>query len=310
MDTGALQRADGTGDHRGLRTPPHAAPEVLLGPGRSRGSASDLYPVGAVAYFLLTRRPPPSVEQRGYLAAAEATLLHCVDLPSRARAHVARHVLTLLAVDPREREVPGATTWARDLTRLATPPVRTATSRRRDPRRRTWRGPIWSRSRTRSTSTPSPSRHRSGPPPSNPTTRPPTPRPGTGSTAPVEACSGRCPRRPRGRRATRSCRPRPGSPRVRARGGVVPRGRRDRGAQLPVPAQPCRRGPDRRARRRGHRMALRHGPRHLVARDDLGAVRRRRRGTDRAHPRGERPRGPDPPAGSSAWVRATPASRG
>ena len=45
VDTGAVQRADGLGDHRGLR-PPYAAPEVLAGPARRRDASTDLYSLG------------------------------------------------------------------------------------------------------------------------------------------------------------------------------------------------------------------------------------------------------------------------
>lgn len=123
VDTGALQRADGVGDHRGLRTPRFAAPEVLAHPGRRRGEATDLYSLGAVAFFLLTGRLPPSAARPAYLAEAEETLQACVELPPAGAADVTAHVLTMLSPDPADRGREGARAWAARLTTLAALPT-------------------------------------------------------------------------------------------------------------------------------------------------------------------------------------------
>jgi serine/threonine protein kinase len=118
VDTGALQRAGGLGNHRGLRTPRYAAPEVLQNPGRQRRAESDLYALGAVAFHFLTREQPPEADREDYLDVAKAALLRCTDLPEDCRADVAAHLGELLDPDPSRRGVGGAVAWARDLTNL------------------------------------------------------------------------------------------------------------------------------------------------------------------------------------------------
>ena len=111
VDTGAVQRADGAGDHRGLRTPPYTAPEVLANPGRRRDVATDLYSLGAVAFFLLTGQPPPNAERADYEAEARAVVVDCHQLPTAHRADVTEHLMRLLASDPAARSV-GPSYWA------------------------------------------------------------------------------------------------------------------------------------------------------------------------------------------------------
>ena len=124
VDTGAVQRADGLGDHRGLRSPPYAAPEVLAGPARRRDASTDLYSLGAVAFFFLTGQAPPSAERPTYLADTRAVLSNCTDVPEPRRSAVTGHVVTLLNPEPGRRPASGATDWARELRRIAAPPVR------------------------------------------------------------------------------------------------------------------------------------------------------------------------------------------
>jgi serine/threonine protein kinase len=121
VDTGAVQRADGTGDHRGLCTPPFAAPEVVQAPSRRRGVASDLFSVGAMAFFLLTGTPPPNAEQSDYATVAAATMRDCRDVPASARKRVAALVARLLDPDPGMRSRTDAATWAHELAALLTP---------------------------------------------------------------------------------------------------------------------------------------------------------------------------------------------
>jgi serine/threonine protein kinase len=117
VDTGAVQRADGTGNHRGLRTPPFAAPEVVQAPSRPRGVASDLFSVGAMAYFLLVGTPPPSAEQSDYAMVATATMRDCRDVPASVREPVAAWVGQLLnptrVCDPALTLSLGLTSWSR-----------------------------------------------------------------------------------------------------------------------------------------------------------------------------------------------------
>ena len=121
VDTGAVQRSDGSGDHRGLRSPPYAAPEVLAGPGRRRDAATDLYSLGAVAFFFLTGQAPPGADRPAYLAEARAALSSCTALPPARRRPVTDHVAALLDPEPGRRPSGGAAHWARELRRLAAP---------------------------------------------------------------------------------------------------------------------------------------------------------------------------------------------
>lgn len=121
VDTGTVQQVDGLGDHRGLRTPPYTAPEVLANPGRARDVASDLYSFGAVAFFLLTGVAPPSAERANYEADARAALLRSQELPARRRAEISDHVVALLARDAGSR-ITSPAGWAAQLRSLVTPP--------------------------------------------------------------------------------------------------------------------------------------------------------------------------------------------
>ncbi len=124
VDTGAVHPVDGIGDHRGLHSPPYAAPEVVSAPGRRRAPAADLYSLGAVAVHLVTREPPPDPACGDVAGAVGAALRRCADLPARRRDAVAAHLLQLLDPDPGRRATIGASAWARELTRTATPPRR------------------------------------------------------------------------------------------------------------------------------------------------------------------------------------------
>lgn len=138
VDTGALQLADGVGNVRGLRSPPYAAPEVLARPGRRRGTATDLYSLGAVAFYLLTAIEPPSAEHDGYEQAARDLLLGRQSLQADLRPAVAAHIMKFFAADPAQRTRSSAWQWARELTEIVCPPVPTivVSSPRRVSRRR------------------------------------------------------------------------------------------------------------------------------------------------------------------------------
>lgn len=121
VDTGALQLADGLGDPRGLRSPPYAAPEVLARPGERRGTATDLYSLGAVAYFLLITQAPPNAERVGYHEEARDTLLEWNGVAAQMRPALASHVMQLLAPDPADRIRTSAAQWAHELTEIVAP---------------------------------------------------------------------------------------------------------------------------------------------------------------------------------------------
>ncbi|MEU5595922.1 hypothetical protein [Streptomyces sp. NPDC020298] len=60
VDLGTLRRVDDGYDPLGMHTRQYAAPEVLQDPHSPRTQASDLYALGAVAYFCIVAAPPPA----------------------------------------------------------------------------------------------------------------------------------------------------------------------------------------------------------------------------------------------------------
>jgi serine/threonine protein kinase len=94
-----------TGEGQVLGTPMFMAPEQVMGGGRVVDERSDLYALGAVAYFLLTGRPPFDGGNRIGVMIAHAR--DPVVPPSRDRADVPedleRVVLRCLAKEPTER---------------------------------------------------------------------------------------------------------------------------------------------------------------------------------------------------------------
>ena len=94
-----------TGEGQFLGTPLFTAPEQVMGGGRVVDERSDLYALGAVAYFLLTGRPP--FDAGNELGVMIAHARDPVVPPSRDRAEVPedleRVVLRCLAKEPTER---------------------------------------------------------------------------------------------------------------------------------------------------------------------------------------------------------------
>ena len=94
-----------TGEGQVLGTPLFMAPEQVMGGGRVVDERSDLYALGAVAYFLLTGRPP--FDEGNGIGVMIAHARDPVVPPSRDRADVPedleRVVLRCLAKEPTER---------------------------------------------------------------------------------------------------------------------------------------------------------------------------------------------------------------
>lgn len=65
VDVGALRGLDDGVDSRGLHTERYAAPEVLADATAPRSTASDLYGLGALAYFCLVQDDPPAATRAG-----------------------------------------------------------------------------------------------------------------------------------------------------------------------------------------------------------------------------------------------------
>ena len=107
------RRPTSSGEGQILGTPQFMSPEQATG-GRELDERSDIYSLGAVAYYLLTGRPP--FEGEGGIEVLIAHARDPVVPPSRVRADVPedleRVVLRCLAKDPAERfpdaEEPGA----------------------------------------------------------------------------------------------------------------------------------------------------------------------------------------------------------
>jgi hypothetical protein len=65
VDVGTMRRMDDGYDHDGLHTPAYTAPEVLANPHTARAASSDLYSLGALAYFCVVGEDPPMSDRPG-----------------------------------------------------------------------------------------------------------------------------------------------------------------------------------------------------------------------------------------------------
>jgi serine/threonine-protein kinase len=124
VDVGTMRRVDDGYDHGGLHTPAYTAPEVLANPQASRTVASDLYSLGALAYFCVLGEDPPTPGQPEWAAQIEARLV-----PAARSAAVADvrgfvdHLRLMLQPSPQLRPA-DALSWSRRLRSLATPRLR------------------------------------------------------------------------------------------------------------------------------------------------------------------------------------------
>lgn len=115
VDVGTMRLVDDGHDVSGRHTPVYTAPEVLADPTAGRGPASDLYALGALAWFCLTGEDPPraadptttaSVVRRAMVAARNAGV--------REPAALANHLGRMMSYDPRDRPI-DARAWAAQL---------------------------------------------------------------------------------------------------------------------------------------------------------------------------------------------------
>ncbi|HSU35192.1 MAG TPA: protein kinase, partial [Propionibacteriaceae bacterium] len=65
VDVGTMRRMDDGYDHDGLHTPAYTAPEVLANLHTARAASSDLYSLGALAYFCVVGEDPPVSDRPG-----------------------------------------------------------------------------------------------------------------------------------------------------------------------------------------------------------------------------------------------------
>lgn len=138
VDVGALRGLDDGVDSRGLHTERYAAPEVLADATAPRSTASDLYGLGALAYFCLVQDDPPAATRAGAVDQMRAALTAAAAAAGVGdAAAVTEAVLAMLAPDPAARPThPKA--WARSLVAATTGPPRDASE---SGRRRA--GPAW-----------------------------------------------------------------------------------------------------------------------------------------------------------------------
>ncbi|MFG1923263.1 serine/threonine protein kinase [Cryptosporangium sp. NPDC048952] len=117
VDLGTLRlTADGF-DDLGMHTPEYAAPEVLADPRASRGRSSDVYSLGAVAYFALVGADPPAtdrVDAAGFNLRSVAASARVPDPEA-----FADHLLTAMHSDSAARPT-DPVAWANELTRRST----------------------------------------------------------------------------------------------------------------------------------------------------------------------------------------------
>ncbi|MER7181492.1 protein kinase [Streptomyces hyaluromycini] len=134
VDLGTLRRIDDGYDSLGMHTRQYAAPEVLRDPFSPRTQASDLYALGAVAYFCIVAAPPPADSGPSAARIMRQELTAAVQewKPPDARAF-ADHIMLMLDPDPARRPS-RPQQWADEALVLAGCPL--APSPRRRPRRR------------------------------------------------------------------------------------------------------------------------------------------------------------------------------
>jgi len=119
VDVGTMRRMDDGYDHDGFHTPAYTAPEVLANPRAPRSAASDLYSLGALAYFCVVGADPPVPDQPG---AGEQVHTRLVAAARSAQvADVTGFVDHLrLMLDPLPHQRPSdAMSWSRRLRSLA-----------------------------------------------------------------------------------------------------------------------------------------------------------------------------------------------
>jgi serine/threonine-protein kinase len=75
VDVGTMRRMDDGYDRDGRHTPAYTAPEVLADPQAARAVSSDLYALGALAYFCVLGEDPPTADQPDAAAQVESRLL-------------------------------------------------------------------------------------------------------------------------------------------------------------------------------------------------------------------------------------------
>jgi len=134
VDVGTMRRMDDGYDSEGLHTPAYTAPEVLANPQAARAVASDLYSLGALAYFCVLGEDPPNSGLPEAENLIRARLLAATQAAGVADPEgFADHLGLMLQTEPGQRPA-DPMSWARRLrSRAAIRP-----RRRRSARLRIW----------------------------------------------------------------------------------------------------------------------------------------------------------------------------
>lgn len=123
VDFGTLRTVDDGYDARGMHTRHYTAPEALVDPSAPRDAATDLYALGAVAWFCVVGEDPPAADERRATALLRSELAAAVVRWGVVRAkELVEHLLQMLATDPRSRPSRPAP-WAEQLLVLAGAPA-------------------------------------------------------------------------------------------------------------------------------------------------------------------------------------------
>ncbi|MEU9396332.1 protein kinase [Streptomyces sp. NPDC048324] len=136
VDLGTLRRIDDGYDPLGMHTRQYAAPEVLRDPYSPRTQASDLYALGAVAYFCIVAAPPPAGTEPAARQLMRQELTAAVQHGEAPDADaLADHIMLMLDPDPAQRPS-RPQQWADQALALAGCPPATAPRPQRHSRRR------------------------------------------------------------------------------------------------------------------------------------------------------------------------------
>jgi serine/threonine protein kinase len=119
VDVGTMRRIDDGYDHDGFHTPAYTAPEVLANPQVARAASSDLYSLGALAYFCVVGEDPPVSDRPGAGDQIRLRLLAAARSAQVADPNAFVDQLWLM-LEPSPDERPGdAMAWSRRLRALA-----------------------------------------------------------------------------------------------------------------------------------------------------------------------------------------------
>jgi hypothetical protein len=119
VDVGTMRRMDDGYDHDGFHTPAYTAPEVLANPRAPRAASSDLYSLGALAYFCVVGEDPPVANQPEADRQIEARLTEAARAARIADVRGFVQHLRLMLDASAHRRPADARSWSRRLRSLA-----------------------------------------------------------------------------------------------------------------------------------------------------------------------------------------------